>query len=71
MINVDTGFELQYEAGQAIQYSGVYRISHEKPHTITMDVVSEKGGTFPKCKHCKATFTLIHRYAQLSDIFPR
>ena len=70
-MNVDTGFQLQYEPGATIQYSGIYRVSHERHHTIILDVVCEKGGKFPECKMCKATFTLIHRYSQLSDIFPK
>jgi len=69
---LETRFQPSYEPGIAIEISGIYRIRHDltKHHVAVIDVVCEKGGVFPKCRQCTPTFILMHRYAQLSDIFP-
>jgi hypothetical protein len=66
-------FPPQYQPGDAIAISGIYRIVHEtvRHHVPVIDVVCGKGGVFPKCAQCKPTYTLLHRYAELTDIFPR
>ena len=66
---LETRFQPTYTTGDAIQISGIYRVSHERHHSLTLDVVCVKSGVFPKCKHCKPTFTLVHRYSELKDVF--
>jgi hypothetical protein len=70
---LETRFQPQYEPGNTIEFSGIYRITHEatRHHVPVVDVVCMKGDVFPKCRQCKPAFTLMFRYAQLSDIFPR
>jgi hypothetical protein len=67
---VQLSFQPSYRPGETIEISGIYRVFHESPHMIVLDVVCVKGGVFPKCKQCKATFMLVHRYSELADIFP-
>jgi hypothetical protein len=41
-----------FTVGELVPYSGIYRITHNPPHTDEEALTLTKGSTFPRCVHC-------------------
>jgi len=49
-----------FTVGEVVRYSGVYRITHNPPHTGEEVFTLTKGSTFPRCVRCShVSFMLI------------
>jgi hypothetical protein len=51
----------EYEPGEKVPHSGIYKVVHDKQHTANHEVTCVYGKTFPPCNHCgkHPRFTLI------------
>lgn len=51
-----------FTSGELVPYSGVYRITHCRPHTSEEVLTLAKGSTFPLCVHCShVSFMLVNK----------
>jgi hypothetical protein len=52
-----------FTAGEPIQYSGVYRITHYPPHVSEETITLAKGNNFPQCVDCaQVSFMLLNEF---------
>ena len=43
----------QYQPGDIIEKSGIYRVTHERDHVVPHDVTCIAGAMFPSCNGCQ------------------
>jgi hypothetical protein len=43
-----------FAAGDAVPYSGIYRVKHQQRHAAEHDVTCVSGRNFPSCRECGA-----------------
>ena len=51
-----------FTVGEVVPYSGVYRITHNPPHTGEEAITLTEGKRFPLCIHCShVAFMLVNQ----------
>jgi hypothetical protein len=42
----------EYKPGEKVEWSGIYRVTHDDDHTAPHEVTAVFGDHFPPCNHC-------------------
>jgi len=57
----------EYQTGDAVPESGVYRVRHDRAHTAPHEVTCSTGHAFPPCRTCRAPHFELLMAAQQVD----
>jgi len=58
-----------FTSGELVPFSGVYRITHNPPHTDEEAITLTEGNRFPLCIHCPHVSFMLVNVLTRSELF--